>query len=83
MTLCPDCLRAERELWPVYVQHRWCCRARWIFDASVSNVEHGITLDDARRALSEREKTLYPDDWPLVRERLKALRARAESQEKV
>ncbi len=77
MTICPDCTRAESELWPVYTVTHPCCRARWIFDASVSNVENGVTLDDARRALSEREKRLHPDDWPMVRERLAALKGRA------
>jgi hypothetical protein len=28
MTPCEDCVRAEREDWPVYWAHRWCCDAR-------------------------------------------------------
>ena len=34
-------------------------------------------LDEARRALCERERQMHPDDWPAVRDRLVALKARA------
>lgn len=32
MTLCPDCERADRELWPVYGRGL-CCRARMVADS--------------------------------------------------
>jgi hypothetical protein len=32
MTLCDDCARATRDLWPIYVLSRLCCLARHIAD---------------------------------------------------
>lgn len=71
--ICRDCERAERELWPVYTQDHWCCRARMIVDASVSRSRDGVTLVHARRSMAEREKRLHPGDWERVRARLAQL----------
>jgi hypothetical protein len=77
--VCDDCLQAERQIWPVYTTTRWCCRARWIVDATTSRSHAGQTIEHARRSLAEREKWTHPGDWERVRARLVALAAIADA----
>lgn len=74
--LCVDCRTAESQIWPLYNLRLWCCRARHIWDAAVSCVQDGITLEQARRQLSRVERQVNPESWPLVRERLAEFAAR-------
>jgi hypothetical protein len=51
--VCPDCIRAEREDWPVYTAHRWCCDARAVSE-TVGRSGKGWTREDVQRELIRR-----------------------------
>lgn len=78
LTLCDDCQRAERELWPLYVLSRLCCLARHIAQtpgrSGRSTRGRPVTRKGAQWArLQEAQGRMATDEWDALFARFKAL----------
>jgi hypothetical protein len=78
MTLCPDCTRADTELWPLYVLSRRCCLARHIADTpgrtGRSTRGRPVSRKQAQWArLQQAQGRLTADEYGVLFGRLKAL----------